>query len=226
VNLPVLRSARGQFERLVARLPSEVRHEISETVRRLAVAVRNPAGLVEAVPAELERLLAATVPVLARNPLPVTDPLRARFLTAGAAGAAAALQQLGELTLVESLGVSTGVVTPAVMAGLVTAWVVEVWLAVSVRVAALERGGREVDEGVLGREIVAAAIGADVSTQRRVATALVRRGATRMGRRWAFGLIPVVGVAYDGWDAQRTIARVAALPVSDHPPARRSADLT
>ena len=204
---------------MAARLPAAVRTEVAGSVRRLGSAVRSPADLVKAIPDELERLLATSVPVLARNPLPLVDPLRARAAAAGTAGAAAALQQAAELSVFESWGLSATAVTPAVLTALVTAWVVEVWLAVSVRVAALQRSGREVDEALLGTEIVEAALGPDASPQMRVATALARGGAKRMGRRWAAGLVPVVGVAYDGWDAQRTVARVAALSVGAHPPA-------
>lgn len=216
------RKARDQLERLVARLPAEVRKEIGDSVRRLAGAVRNPTDLIKAVPEEMDRLVVSTVPVLARNPLPVSDPLRARLMVAGTAGAAAALQQAGELAVLESLGVSAAALTPAVLTALVSAWVVEVWLAVTVRVEALRRAGREIDEALLGAEIVAAASGGQVSPRRRVTQSLARRGARRLGRRWAAGLVPVVGVAYDGWDAQRTIARITALPVTAHPPVSRS----
>jgi hypothetical protein len=43
------------------------------------------------------------------------------------------------------------------------------------------------------------------------------RTVSRIGRRWAAGLVPVIGVVYDGWDARRSIDRVLRLPLDTHP---------
>jgi len=48
--------------------------------------------------------------------------------------------------------------------------------------------------------------------QSAVARGLARRGANRLGRRWATGLVPIVGIAYAGYDARRTIDRVLLRP--------------
>ena len=47
---------------------------------------------------------------------------------------------------------------------------------------------------------------------RAVGKRLARKGATRLARRWTAGLVPVVGIAYAGHDARRTVDRVLGSP--------------
>ena len=197
---------------------------VGASARRLS-RIRSPREAMDALPAELEHLVAATVPVLAEHPLPVTSARQARVWAAAAAGAAALLQQAGEVSLVESLGLAGTALAPTVVGGMLLAWVAELWLSVTVRVRRLDEAGRAVDHAVLATDMIEAVLGGpsrtDQPTHQRAARTLGRQAATRMGRRWAAGLVPVIGIAYDGWDAQRTIDRVLALPVETHPLARR-----
>lgn len=212
-----------QVGRLTDRLPSEVVDAVKASAGRLA-RVRSPKEALEALPAELEHLVASTVPVLAEHPLPVRSAGQARLWASASAGAAALLEQAGELTFLESFGLGGVAVAPTVVAGTLLSWVGELWLAVTVRVRQLESDGRSVDHGVLAADMVAAVLGGQPGQGRggrRTTRAVGRRVASRVGRRWAYGLVPVLGIFYDGWDAQRTIDRVLELPTQTHPPARR-----
>ncbi len=219
-----MQPVRRQLERLTDRLPDEVVAMVGASARRLS-RIRSPREAIDALPAELEHLVTAAVPILAEHPLPVGSARQARVWASAAAGAAALLQQAGEVSLVESLGLAGTALAPTVVGGMLLAWVAELWLSVTVRVGALEEAGRAVDHGVLAADMIEAVLGGparqDEPAHQKAARTLGRRAVTRVGRRWAAGLVPVLGIVYDGWDAQRTIDRVLALPVDTHPVARR-----
>jgi hypothetical protein len=106
-----------------------------------------------------------------------------------------------------------------VLAGLLVAWATELWVALSVRVHQLEGAGREIDHDVLAGEIAAAMIGSpDQVITKRAAKRAARTLTHRLATRWAVGLTPGVGIAYDAFDAQRTVRSIARLPVHSHPP--------
>jgi len=218
-----MQPVRRQLERLTDRLPDEVVAAVSASARRLS-RIRSPREAMDALPAELEHLVAATVPVLAEHPLPVTSARQARVWASAAAGGAALLQQAGEVSLIESLGLAGSALAPTVVGGMLLAWVAELWLSVTVRVRSLDEAGRSVDHGVLAADMIDAVLGGPSrsgnAAHQKATRALGRQAATRMGRRWAAGLVPVIGIVYDGWDAQRTIDRVLALPMHTHPVAR------
>jgi hypothetical protein len=95
----------------------------------------------------------------------------------------------------------------------------ELWIALSARVHQLRAAGRDVNPEVLGQELAAAYLG-DVHPGRRDGnTSIVRAVAVRAAERWAAGLVPGVGIAFDGYAAQRTVARILRQPVSAHPAA-------
>jgi hypothetical protein len=214
---------RRQVERLTDRLPDEVVSAVKGSASRLAK-VRSPKEAMEAIPTELEHLVTATVPVLAEHPLPITSARQARVWASAAAGASAVLQQAGEVSMLETLGLGTAL-APGVLAGMLLSWVAELWLSVTVRVKLLEEDGRSVDHGVLATDMIEAVLGGPAGQngdpRRRAARTLGRQAANRVGKRWAAGLVPVIGIVYDSWDAQRTIDRVLQLPLDTHPRAVR-----
>lgn len=210
---------RRQVERLTERLPDEVVAAVRASASRLAQ-VRSPREAIEAIPAELENLLTATVPVLADHPLPVSSARQARAWASAAGGASALLQQAGEISILETLGLAGTALAPGVLAGMLLSWAAELWLSVTVRVQALEDDGRSVDHGVLAAEMIDAVLGGSQRARYprgRGTGSLGSQAVSRMGRRWAAGLVPVIGVVYDGWDARRTIDRVLRLPLDTHP---------
>ena len=99
----------------------------------------------------------------------------------------------------------------------VVATVVEAYAAASVRVHQLRHAGVEVDADAVARDVHVALFDAKQGSKRGQAAAkgLARRGATRIARRWAAGLVPVVGIAYAGYDARRTIDRVLLIPTGE-----------
>ena len=215
---------RRQVERVTERLPAEVVSAVKDSASRLS-RVRSPKEALDAIPTELEHLVTATVPVLAEHPLPITSSRQARVWASAAAGASAVLQQAGEVSILESLGLAGTALAPGVLAGMLLSWVAELWLSVTVRVKILQEDGRSVDHGVLAADMIEAVLGGparkDGDPRRKAARSLGRQAANRIGKRWAAGLVPVVGVVYDSWDANRTIDRVLQLPLDTHPYAVR-----
>lgn len=221
-------AARRRLAELAAGLPADARREIAASARRLAGA-RSPSALLQVLVVELERLIGMLVPLLARTPLPVRSIKQARVTSAVAAGAAAAVSEAEGIMLALSVGAAAPG-APAVSLAWLTAWAVEVWATVSVRARQLEAAGRQVDEDLLVEEVATALMGSrEASAAARrpgfgvppswLAQRVARRIATRLTRRWAAGLAPAVGIAYDTLDAQRTVSAIAAMPVDGHPPA-------
>jgi hypothetical protein len=201
--------------RVAGLLPDGVAAELATSVRRVA-AVRRPKDVVAAVEAEAGRLSRVVVPALAHHPLPVTAPGAASLLAAGTAALAAGFAEVDELALV----VSNGVAAPTAVAagaGLLGALVVEVWAAVSVRVRQLEDAGRAVDLDLLADEVAAALLRVDSAFTGQLVGRTTLAVGKRIGRRWAAGLVPVVGMFLDGAAAARTIRIVTAQPVERHP---------
>lgn len=219
-----MQPVRRQVERLTDRLPDEVVSAVKASASRLA-RVRSPKEAFEAIPTELEHLVTATVPVLAEHPLPISSSRQARVWASAAAGASAVLQQAGEVTILETLGLAGTALAPGVLAGMLLSWVAELWLSVTVRVKVLEEDGRSVDHGVLATDMIDAVLGGPAGQgtdpRRKAVRSLGRQAANRIGKRWAAGLVPIVGVVYDSWDAHRTIDRVLQLPLDTHPRAVR-----
>jgi hypothetical protein len=79
----------------------------------------------------------------------------------------------------------------------------------------LQAHGCEVDAEAVARDVHTALFDAQRHPRRgaAVASGLARRGTTRLARRWTAGLVPVVGIAYAGYDARRTVDRVLDLPL-------------
>lgn len=202
-------------KRAVGLLPEQVRSELRVSVLRLS-SVRTPKDLLQVLEAEVGRLSQVVVPVLAAYPLPVRTRRSAAFVAGTGAVLAAGFAEIDELAIV----VSDGVAAPtagAAASGLLAAFVVEVWAAVSVRVHQIQADGREVDESTLALEVTAAILGTDVVFVRQLAGRAATALGKRLTRRWAGALVPGAGVAIEGWAATRTIDAVTALPLDAHP---------
>jgi hypothetical protein len=203
-------------DRLPNRLPTGVREQIGLSAKRLTK-VRSVKGAKKALVEEAERLFLAVTPLLAAAPLPVSG-WGARLAAGGAGGASAAVEQAEEIAAVVSWGGALPS-APLVAGAVITGWVLELWIALSARVNQLKAAGRQVDPDRLGRELAGAYLGdPDAASQGGIGKA-VRRVAVRAAERWAAGLIPGVGIAFDSFASQRTVARILREPVTAHPPA-------
>jgi len=205
------RQAAHKIAKLPANLPRGVRDQIKQSAKRLT-RVRSVKGAKAALIDEAERLFLAVTPLLAAAPLPLTG-WRARVAAGSAGGAGAVVEQAEELAAVVSWG--GAVPTAPVAAGaVITAWVLHLWIAVSARVNQLKAAGRQVDPELLGRELAAAYLG-DSGPLRR--DSMVRGVAIRAAEGWLAGLVPGVGIAFDAYAAQRTVARILRQPIGAHP---------
>jgi hypothetical protein len=200
---------------VVEHLPPGVMDELKFSVRRL-VTVRRPRDLVAVLEAEVGRLSGVVVPLLAQHPLPVRGRRSAGLLAATTAGAAAVLVQLDELAVLFTDGAATPTVAAA-GASLLVAFVVELWIAVSLRVHHIEAAGRQVDVEVLTSEISSAILDLDMSAVKQLSGRVAKAIGKRVARRWAGALAPGVGIVIDGVAARRTVAAIATMPVEAHP---------
>jgi hypothetical protein len=212
-------AARARLAEIGGSLPPDAKRELATSAKRLAFAARSPTRFAAALSVELERLIDVLVPLAAATPLPLTAPARARATVAVAAGAAAATAEAEGLLAIFSAGAAAAPGAPVVAAALLTAWAVELWGTVSVRIHQIEAAGRVVDGELLRAEVTEALVGSrrSASPARRVGRRIARRIAARLVRRWTAGLAPGVGIAYDAFDAQRTVRDVTRLPVDGHP---------
>ena len=196
-------------------MPEDARRELRTSVRRLS-SVRSTKEALQVLETEAARLAHAVVPTLAEHPLPVRDRTSGRAVAATAAGLAAGFAELDEIAIV----VTEGVAAPSAVgafAGYLGAFVIELWVAVSVRVHEVQQNGRTVDTTVLADEVLAALLGTDLVSARHLAGRTARALGRRMTKRWAMGLVPVAGVAVDAWAASRTVQAIARLPLDAHP---------
>jgi hypothetical protein len=206
------RKSRSAVQTLIEQLPEPARPHVRESLARLT-SVRTPGQAMRAFSDEVEHILRVLMPTFVRHPL-VRTPAAARRLAAMSAAAAAAVEQADELLAAVSFGGTVAPGTVTVLTVGVAATIVEAYAAASVRVHQLRFHGIEVDAAALTRDVHAALFDDRTPLQRRVsADSLARRGASRIARRWTAGLVPVVGIAYAGYDARRTIDRVLLRPL-------------
>jgi hypothetical protein len=86
-----------------------------------------------------------------------------------------------------------------------------------VRVNQLHDHGRPVRPEQVAADVRTAMFGTtDPSSGAPLVRQVAEGGARRLGTRWAVGAVPIVGIAYGGFDAARTVDRVLRLPL---PPA-------
>jgi hypothetical protein len=203
-----------RYAKLTAQLPESARLQLREALGRLA-RVRSVDDASAFVTAEVTQLLTVIVPVFARYPLPL-GRRSGRTVVALAAGGAAMTEELEAVAAIVSMGAAAPGAS-AVLAVDFTALVVEVYVAASVRVNQLRRAGLEVVPEDVARDLANVMTGATDTSGREATTDLAGRIAKRVLRRWAVGAAPIAGIAYDGWDAQRTVAAMSRLPLPSGP---------
>ena len=179
--------------------------------------IRKPRDALDLVPEEVEHLLAVVVPVLIDNPLPVRSPQSARLVVGSAAAAAATAEEAEELALVFTSGASAPGL-PTIVVTALGALYLEAHDAVTLRVHALKEAGLPVEPEAVARDVAAAMIGSRQPGQRIAIQVVAKQIAKRFTRRWVRGLVPVLGIAYSAWDAQSTIANIAAMPLTPTEP--------
>jgi hypothetical protein len=195
-------------------LPQGVRDEIAESVRRLS-SVRSVKGARRAVSEEVERLFVAVIPMLATRPIPLRG-WQARVAAGTAGGAAAAVEQAEEIAAALSWGGAVPA-APVVAGAVLTGWVLELWIGVSARVNQVQAAGRVVDPDLLSQELAGAVIGDFSAVGRDGLPKVVRAVAAKAVERWAAGLVPGVGIVFDSYVAQKTVAAILRRPVTAYP---------
>ncbi|HEU5302394.1 MAG TPA: hypothetical protein VFW06_09195 [Acidimicrobiia bacterium] len=196
-------------------LPREALPEIGKSLYALR-RIRTPAQANAVVETEVERLLTIVTPLLVAHPLPLQRDASARAILAAAGGLAAAGEEAEALTALVSAGTTVPATLPVVIGANLVALSVEIYVAASLRVHDIEAAGFEPDPRQVASDVIAAMTGSTTASGRvtRHATrAMVKMVTARLLARWGAGFVPVAGVAYSGWDAQRTVAAVRALPL-------------
>lgn len=199
-------------------LPREALPEIGKSLYALRK-IRTPAQATAVVETETERLLTIVTPLLVEHPLPVQRDASARAILATAGGLAAAGEEAEALAALVSAGTTVPVTLPVVIGANLVALSIEIYVAASLRVHDLHAAGITPDPQQVAGDVIAAMTGSATNSKRGVARhvtrAMVKQVAARLLARWGAGIIPVAGVAYSGWDAQRTVAAVRALPLPE-----------
>lgn len=198
-------------------LPREALPEVGKSLYALRK-IRTPAQANAAVETEIERLLTVVTPLLVAHPLPVQRDASARAILATAGGLAAASEEAEALAALVSAGTTIPATLPVVIGAYLVALSVEIYVAGSLRVHDLEAAGIDPDPQQVAGDVIAAMTGLTSASgnrrvTRHVTRAMVKTVAARLFARWGAGFVPVAGVAYSGWDAQRTVAAVRALPL-------------
>jgi hypothetical protein len=127
------------------------------------------------------------------------------------------VEQAEELAAVVSWGGALPT-APVVAGAVITGWVLELWIALSARVNQLKAAHRDIDHDQLGRELAGAYLGDPDAVHRDGTKRVLRSVAVKAAERWAAGLVPGLGVAFDTFASQRTVARILREPVTNHPP--------
>jgi hypothetical protein len=210
--------ALGQTVRELPRaLPPETLPELARSVRNLRK-VRTPRQAVAVFETETERLLTVVTPMLVRHPLPVRSTATAKAIVATAGGLAAAGEEIEELAALVSSGVTVPPTLPIMLTANLLALVVEVYVAASLRVHDVVAAGVEPDPHDVARDVIIAMTGraqGESGVRRYVTKQMVKSIVARVLSRWGASLVPFVGIAYSGWDAQRTVEAIRAIPLPD-----------
>jgi hypothetical protein len=195
-------------------LPDGVGGEVRTTIERVVARPRGAGSLLEVLETEAGRLCAAVVPVLASRPLPIRRAWLGRTVTGSCSAVAAALGEADEIAIVATDGLLAPTL-PTVLAAHLVALVVELWIAVSVRVHQIESSGRCVDTAILTSEVTAALVGStsNFGIGGGVATAVGQH----LVRRWAKESIPGLGILSGAIDSQATIRALSEAPLYDYP---------
>jgi hypothetical protein len=195
-------------------LPKEAVPELAKSVYRLRK-VRTPAQASEAVETETEHLLTVVMPLLVAHPLPVQRTASAKAILATAGGLAAAGEEIETIAALVSAGGAVPPTLPVVIGANLVALAVELYVAASLRVHDLRASGIEPTAQQVADDVIFAMTGDHEKGgfRRHVTKHVVKTVARRLLARWGAGLVPVAGIAYVGWDTQRTADAVRALPL-------------
>ena len=203
-------------------LPKEAIPELAKSVYRMRT-VRTPAQAHEAVETETEHLLTVVMPLLVAHPLPVQRTSSAKAILATAGGLAAAGEEIETIAALVSAGSAVPPTLPVVIGANIAALAVELYVAASLRLHDLRAAGIEPTPQDVADDVIFAMTGqrTDGRLRRHVTKHVVKVVARRLLARWGAGLVPVAGIAYMGWDTQRTADAVRALPLPSRPPGTR-----
>jgi hypothetical protein len=196
-------------------LPAGAVPELVASVERLR-RVRTPRQAVDTFETETERLLTVIAPLLIEKPLPVRRARSAKAIVATAGGLAAAGDELEELAALVSYGAALPPALPMMIATNLTALAVEIYVAASLRVHDLEAAGVRPDPDAVARDVIYAMTGkapGKGGMSKHVTKQMVKSVVARVLSRWGAAFVPLVGIAYSGWDSQRTIDAVRSLPI-------------
>jgi hypothetical protein len=196
-------------------LPKEAVPELAKSVYRLRK-VRTPAQAHAAAETETERLLTVITPLLVAHPLPVQRTTSAKTILAAAGGLAAAGEEIETIAAIVSAGSIVPPSLPVIIGANLVAVAMELYVAASLRVHDLEAAGLVVDPQQVADDVIFAMTGESPSgtaVRRHVTKHVVRVVAARLFARWGAGFVPFVGIAYAGWDTQRTVDAIRALPL-------------
>ena len=191
-------------------LPPGTGAEIGSSVLRLRKA-RTPRQMIGALEFEIVQLFDTITPRLVEHALPIHTPARARAVVGVVAGSAAALDELEAIALlIPGVDAATVPTIPFAAGATFLSLVAEAYVAGSLRVHMLGDNGREPDPTHVTRDVMFAMSGRDEASMSPVVAQLMSR---RMLRRWVRGVVPVVGIGYASWDAQRTVREISRLPI-------------
>jgi hypothetical protein len=196
-------------------LPKEAIPELAKSVYRMRT-VRTPAQAHEAVETETEHLLTVVMPLLVAHPLPVQRTSSAKAILATAGGLAAASEEIEAIAALVSGGSAVPPTLPLVIGANVVALAVELYVAASLRLHDLHAAGFDPTPRQVADDVIFAMTGEQSGgrMRRHVTRHVVRMVARRLLARWGAGLVPFAGIAYVGWDFQRTVDAVRALPIA------------
>lgn len=191
-------------------LPPDTAAELRSSALRLRKA-RSPREAVAALEFEIEHVLKTIAPTLVEHPLPIHKTRTAIGTVAVVAGTAAAIDEMEAIALlipgVQAAAVPT---LPVVLGAALVSLTLEAYVAASLRVHQLRAAGVDPDPNVVLHDVVVAMTGrADAKFTKFAAKGLARR----MLRRWARGVVPLVGIGWATWDARKTMLAIDAMPV-------------
>lgn len=201
-------------------LPPGAMPELIASVERLRK-VRTPKQAVDTFETETERLLTVVAPLLIEKPLPVRRARSAKAIVATAGGLAAAGDELEELAALVSYGAALPPALPVMIGANLMALAIEIYVAASLRVHDLEAAGLRPDPDGVAHDVIFAMTGkhpGKAGMSKHVTKQMVKSVCTRVLSRWGAAFVPFVGIAYSGWDSQRTIDAVRSLPLPSTDP--------
>lgn len=191
-------------------LPPDTAAELRRSALRLRKA-RSPRDAVAALEFEIEHLFGTIAPTLVQHPLPIRTTRAAIGTIAVVAGTAAAVDELEAIALlIPGLQAAAVPTLPVIVGAALVSLTLEAYVAASLRVHQLRAAGIDPDPNTVVHDVVVAMTGrADAKFTKFAAQAMARR----MLRRWARGIVPLVGIGWATWDARKTMLAIDAMPV-------------